>query len=86
MGAISAEIRHLQEESTALSVKLANRQKVSEKVSEFVESCVIPEEMARAVCDAEVNEAYLEYLVELNKRIEFVSKKKGKFFLLFAGF
>jgi len=80
LGAISSEIRYLQEESTTLSVKLANRQAVSGKVSEFVESTVIPEEMAKEICEAQVNEAYLEYLVELNKRIEFTSamNKGGK--------
>jgi hypothetical protein len=79
LGAISNEIRHLQEESSALSIKLANRQAVSTQVSEFVSSTVIPEAMAKEICEAQVGEAYLEYLVELNKRSDFVASmtKKG---------
>ncbi len=79
LGAISAEIRHLQEESSALSVKLANRQAVSTQVGEFVASTVIPEAMAKEICEAQVGEAYLEYLVELNRRSDFVASmtKKG---------
>ena len=80
LGAISSEIRYLQEESTTLSVKLSNRQAVSSKVSDFVRSTVIPEDMARDICEAQVNEAYLEYLTELNKRMDFTSsmQKGGK--------
>jgi hypothetical protein len=79
LGSISSEIRHLQEESSALSVKLSNRQAVSTLVSEFVSSVVIPEAMAKEICEAEVGEAYLEYLVELNRRSDFVQSmtKKG---------
>ncbi len=78
LGTISSEIRHLQEESTALSVKLANRQAVSSRVTDFVQSAVIPEAMAREICEAEVGEAYLEYLVELDKRTQFVAaQSKG---------
>ena len=55
LGSISAEIRQLQEESTALSVKLANRQAVSARVTDFVQSAVIPEAMAREICEAPVS-------------------------------
>jgi hypothetical protein len=55
LGSISSEIRHLQEESTALSVKLANRQAVSSRVTDFVQSAVIPEAMAKDICDAPVS-------------------------------
>jgi hypothetical protein len=45
-----------------MSVKLSNRQAVSAKVADFVASAVIPEEMARQIFHAEVNDAYVEYL------------------------
>lgn len=48
-------------------------------MSEFVQSMVIPEPMARNICEAEVNESYLEYLDVLNRRTEFTQAlRKGE--------
>lgn len=77
LGSISTAIRTLQDESSAMSLKLQNRQAVSAKVAEFVQNAVISEEMAKQLFHAEVNEAYMEYLTELNKKTEFIRQSHG---------
>eukprot|EP01116_Phalansterium_solitarium_P008607 TRINITY_DN22544_c0_g1_i1.p1 TRINITY_DN22544_c0_g1~~TRINITY_DN22544_c0_g1_i1.p1 ORF type:complete len:734 (-),score=256.38 TRINITY_DN22544_c0_g1_i1:92-2293(-) len=67
LGEISAEIHQLQQESSAMQTALTNRQLVEEKVRTFVQDVVVPPEAVRRVCEAEVNEAYLDCLLAINR-------------------
>ena len=75
LGLISTDIHQLQEKSNSMSYKLKNRQSVSKELSLFLQYAFIPEGIIKAVCEEEVTEAYIEYLLELNRRILFVESK-----------
>ena len=45
LGDLSREIRHLQDQSTSMGVKLNNRREVREYLSQLVDELLIPEEM-----------------------------------------
>lgn len=71
LSSISAQIKSLQEESLSMNVKLRNRKAAETQLSSFITQIVVPPEMINSICEAEVNEAYLEYVVELNKKVLF---------------
>ena len=45
LGDLSREIRHLQDQSTSMGIKLNNRRSVREYLSQLVDELLIPEEM-----------------------------------------
>mmetsp|Transcript_36703 Transcript_36703/g.84456 ORF Transcript_36703/g.84456 Transcript_36703/m.84456 type:complete len:717 (-) Transcript_36703:47-2197(-) len=67
---ISDEIRALQGDSLAMNVKLRNRRALQSLMSEYVSSVVVSPHLIKQICDEEVNENYLEYLAELNKKLD----------------
>lgn len=78
LGTISDEIKQLQEESYSMNISLNNRKAVEEKLGSFVDSIVLPPRLITGICEGEVNEAYLLYLTELNKKMTFVSGNKAR--------
>eukprot|EP00611_Tribonema_gayanum_P019451 TRINITY_DN336_c0_g1_i1.p1 TRINITY_DN336_c0_g1~~TRINITY_DN336_c0_g1_i1.p1 ORF type:complete len:749 (+),score=271.71 TRINITY_DN336_c0_g1_i1:64-2247(+) len=72
LGGISDEIRHLQDESISLNVRLKNRRAAEARLAKFLENVLIPPELASAICGDEVNERYLDRLVELNSKLRYV--------------
>eukprot|EP00824_Muranothrix_gubernata_P005780 TRINITY_DN17560_c0_g1_i1.p1 TRINITY_DN17560_c0_g1~~TRINITY_DN17560_c0_g1_i1.p1 ORF type:complete len:764 (-),score=142.62 TRINITY_DN17560_c0_g1_i1:7-2133(-) len=76
LGNISSEIKHLQDESRSMSIKLRNRKNAEQLLGNFVTNLVVPPELTTAVCESQVNEAYLEFLTELNKKLVF-TKSEG---------
>eukprot|EP01087_Luapelamoeba_hula_P019663 TRINITY_DN6547_c1_g1_i1.p1 TRINITY_DN6547_c1_g1~~TRINITY_DN6547_c1_g1_i1.p1 ORF type:complete len:966 (+),score=202.04 TRINITY_DN6547_c1_g1_i1:3-2900(+) len=77
LGNISEEIKYLQKESSSISVKLNNRRQLEEKVANFLEGVIIPKALVNGICALEVNEAYLAFVTELNKKIEFVEQARS---------
>jgi len=43
-------------------------------MSEYVNSVVVSPQLVKQICEEEVNEAYLEYLTELNKKLDHVKQ------------
>ena len=68
LASISAQIKFLQDESLSMNVKLRNRKAAESQLSGFIEQIVVPPDLVTAICESEVNEAYLAYVVELNKK------------------
>ena len=76
LGDLSREIRHLQDQSTSMGIKLNNRRKVREYLSQLVDELLIPEEMIEAICTAPLNEqAFMEQLHQLNRKIRFIREQ-----------
>eukprot|EP00235_Prasinoderma_singulare_P004107 CAMPEP_0119174948 /NCGR_PEP_ID=MMETSP1315-20130426/40305_1 /TAXON_ID=676789 /ORGANISM="Prasinoderma singularis, Strain RCC927" /LENGTH=325 /DNA_ID=CAMNT_0007168989 /DNA_START=161 /DNA_END=1135 /DNA_ORIENTATION=+ len=73
LGAISTEIRSLQEQSVSLSVKLKNRKAAEAKLGELVEEIALPPELIDEILDAEVGDSYVDALQSLAKKLDFVS-------------
>eukprot|EP01104_Vermistella_antarctica_P010462 TRINITY_DN279_c1_g4_i1.p1 TRINITY_DN279_c1_g4~~TRINITY_DN279_c1_g4_i1.p1 ORF type:complete len:919 (-),score=301.86 TRINITY_DN279_c1_g4_i1:59-2785(-) len=78
LGNISDEIKYLQDKSSSMSVKLKNRKDVGRQLSTYLEELVLPAHIVKQICEEDVNEAYLEYLTELNKRVEFFDLQTTK--------
>ncbi len=71
LASISAQIKYLQDESLTMNVKLRNRKGAEGLLSSFITQIVVPPELVAAICDAEVNEQYLDHVLELNKKCAF---------------
>lgn len=70
LSGISDEIRMLQGDSLAMNVKLRNRRSLQSLMNEYVNSVVVSPQLVRQICEEEVNEAYLNYLSELNRKLD----------------
>ena len=83
LGNISSEIKHLQEESLSMKLKLRNRKAVESKLRQFIDAVALPPDLINSVCEAEVNEAYLEYIVSLNKKMSCLKDDRARATLAF---
>lgn len=70
LSSISDEIRMLQGDSLAMNVKLRNRRSLQSLMTEYVSSVVVSPILVRQICEEEINESYLDYLLELNKKLD----------------
>lgn len=71
LASISAQIKYLQDESLSMNMKLRNRKAAEEQISGFIQQIVVPPELVTAICEGEVNEAYLNYVTQLNTKVAF---------------
>ncbi|KAL0483883.1 vacuolar protein sorting protein VPS52 [Acrasis kona] len=72
LGNISDEIKTLQDESFSMNIRLKNRRSAEEKLASFINQSVIDNALVHNVCEEEVNEAYLDYLITLDMRNDFL--------------
>lgn len=72
---ISAQIKFLQDESLSMNVKLRNRKAAETQLSGFIDNLVVPPQLVTNISEGEVNEAYLEYVLELNKKVAFAKQE-----------
>ena len=75
LGGIGDEIKQLQDQSLSMNIKLSNRREAQGKTQSFLENVVLPQEAADQICQNEVNEAYMEYLLSLNTKLKYCSTK-----------
>ena len=68
---ISAQIKFLQDESLSMNVKLRNRKAAEEQLNGFVEKLIVSPELVTNICEAEVNESYLDFVLQLNEKVSF---------------
>ncbi|CAL1169206.1 unnamed protein product, partial [Cladocopium goreaui] len=76
LSSISDEIRMLQGQSLQMNLKLQNRRGLQTLMSEYVSSVVVSPQLVRQICEEEINEAYLGYLSELNKKLDHVKQQE----------
>lgn len=76
LGGLSREIRHLQDQSTSMGVKLGNRKSVRHYLSQMVDELVVPEEMISIICSGNLaDQSYMEQLHQLQRKIKFAREQ-----------
>jgi len=76
LSGISDEIRMLQSDSLQMNMKLRNRRALQSLMSEYVSSVVVSPQLVRHICEEEINETYLDYLTELNRKLDHVKQQE----------
>lgn len=74
LGEISSEIKHLQDDSLFMNVKLKNRRAVEEKLNLFLEKTSIPSSLTSNIMHPTVNEAFLEAVIILADRLKYLEQ------------
>lgn len=64
-----------QDESISMNIKLKNLRSAEEDLGKFLGNVVVAPELATSICGDEVNDAYLEYVIELNNKVGLEGKK-----------
>ncbi|CAM9364292.1 unnamed protein product [Chrysoparadoxa australica] len=75
LGGISDEIKHLQDESISMNIKLKNRKAAEQRLSLYLENVVVPGSLAGAICGGTMNESYLECIKLLNSKVRYVTEE-----------
>ncbi len=73
LGGISEEIRHLQDESLSMNVKLKNRRAVEGVLHEFLDRASLDADLLESVTSGPVNEQFLECVVDMSKKLKYLS-------------
>lgn len=55
-----------------MNIKLKNLRSAEEDLGKFLGNVVVTSELATSICGDEVNDAYLEYVIELNNKVSYV--------------
>lgn len=76
LGGISDEIRHLQDESIGMNVRLRNRRAAEEQLQRYLENVALAPSLVAAIDDADVNDAYLHALVALNGKLKYAAMRE----------
>lgn len=75
LAAVSSEIEHLQDRSTALNNKLQNRKAVEKVLGPEVEAFAIPPAVVGKIAEGAVDDAWVKALDELEKRSKAIDAK-----------
>ncbi|WPG97292.1 Hypothetical protein R9X50_00006600 [Acrodontium crateriforme] len=75
LAAVSSEIEHLQDRSTALNNKLNNRQAVEKVLGPEVEAFAVPPALVRKITEGPVDDAWIKALEELERRSKAIDTK-----------
>lgn len=52
-----------------MNIKLKNLRSAEEDLGKFLGNVVVTSELATSICGDEVNDTYLEYVIELNNKV-----------------
>jgi hypothetical protein len=74
LGGISEEIKHLQDESLSMSIRLKNRRAAEEKLHRFLDNSSVTAGMAENIISTDVNEAFLESVVSLSNKLKYLQQ------------
>jgi len=74
LGSISSEIKHLQEQSLSMSVKLRNRKAAEEQLGKFIDDIAIPPALIKGIVEGEVDARFLELLKQLDAKLVFLAE------------
>ena len=74
LGGISEEIKHLQDESLSMGIRLKNRRAAEEKLHTFIDRCVLSPELCEKIVSPEVNEGFLQAVISLSEKLKFLTK------------
>ena len=82
LGGISDEIRHLQENSLTMGVKLKNRKAIELRLRMFLERITVPPDLYHSIVDGEVGVEFVATLKRLDSHMQFVKEKEAGIELL----
>jgi hypothetical protein len=74
LGGISEEIKHLQDESLSMSIKLKNRRAAEEKLHAFIDKCVLSPDYCEKIVSNEVSDGFLQAVVSLSEKLKYLTK------------
>jgi vacuolar protein sorting-associated protein 52 len=74
LGGISDEIKHLQDESLSMSIRLKNRRAAEDKLHLFLEKASITPTMTEYIVSPDINEAFLDAVVNLSEKLQFLQQ------------
>eukprot|EP01038_Epipyxis_sp_PR26KG_P011064 gene11064-14850_t len=74
LGEISEEIKHLQDDSLSMSIRLKNRRAAEEKLHKFLENSTILPSMASNIMSPVFNEGFLEAVIALSNRLQYLEQ------------
>ena len=61
-----------------MNTKVKNRRGAFTLLKDYVNSMIVSQDLAKNICDMEVNESYVWYIVELNRKLESVKKSDSR--------
>ena len=73
LSGISNEIKFLQDEGVALSVRLHNRREVEKRLHKFLDKIIVPDKLIIGILQGPVDETYLDLLRTLDGKITYVN-------------
>ncbi|CAI4228617.1 unnamed protein product [Auanema sp. JU1783] len=77
LGAISDDMKRLQDQSVSIHQELDNRQKVRAELSQFVDDIVVPQGMIKTIMECDPSDiTYLEQLHELQHKLQFIRSQE----------
>lgn len=72
LSGISEEIKHLQDESLSMSVRLKNRKAAEEKLQEFINHSTLSVEHSEAIISPDINDDFLLAVLSLNDKLRYL--------------
>ena len=73
LGGISEEIKHLQNESVSMNIRLKNRKAVEEQLKYFIDYAVLAPDDADAIDHHQINDKFLSAVLSLNAKLQFLT-------------
>lgn len=74
LGGISEEIKHLQDESLSMNIRLKNRRAAEELLHKFVEHTAMDPELVQYIMDDGINDGFLEAVIDLNAKLTYLNQ------------
>ncbi|CAG8622941.1 11481_t:CDS:10 [Paraglomus brasilianum] len=78
LGNISSEIQTLQDKSMIMNIKLKNRMAIEERLNTVLDGIVISPSMIKKITEGNIDETWLAYLIEMNKKMTYVETHQGE--------
>ena len=78
LGKVSEEIKSIQERARGMTVRAKNRKSIHGTLARFVDLSAIPPGMVHGICESDVNDSYVEYLVALKRKFEFAEGDQAR--------
>lgn len=75
LGEISSEIKHLQDDSLFMNVKLKNRRNVEEKLNKFLEKTTVSPHLTQHIMSPHINDGFLESVIVLADRLKYLEQQ-----------
>lgn len=76
LGQVSTDINMLQTQSSDITIKLNNRKKVEEYLSEFTSQITITKDFSDKINDGPVDTSYVKLLKVLSEKLQFIHRKE----------